>query len=237
MSTEPVTSHLQPGDGIEDSTQRGFTSWLLISCVFLTITTSFVFGWGLAAPNMYNDFTEPFLKGHDPCISPTSTQPRSTVTASTYHATNDNHVVKETDMGNTETAVGENNNSTKNQSKTLQNKNNESFNFVRELIKGIPQTIFLIGAFIGAITGPFWATFIDRKRTVFANYIFCFASSLCTLLSYYFGTRWLFYLSRLLLGYQGNNRSGLRNERRENNYMKLIIFRRHDMCCCTTVPW
>ncbi|CAF4140006.1 unnamed protein product [Rotaria sp. Silwood2] len=54
-------------DILSDSTQRGCTSWLLISCAILTLTTAFVFGWGLGAPNMYNHYTELFLKDENPC--------------------------------------------------------------------------------------------------------------------------------------------------------------------------
>ncbi|CAF1510693.1 unnamed protein product, partial [Rotaria sordida] len=54
-------------DELSDSTQRGCTLWLLISCVILTFTTAFVYGWGLGAPNMYNHYTELFLKGENPC--------------------------------------------------------------------------------------------------------------------------------------------------------------------------
>ncbi|CAF4685152.1 unnamed protein product [Rotaria sp. Silwood1] len=170
MSTDPAVGRLQPGDGTEDSTQRGCTSWLLISCVILTLTTSFVFGWGLGAPNMYNHFTEPFLKGQNPCDVPKSDHMHSDETTLAPEIMDKNEIVE---------------------------KNR------RSKLKGIPQTVFLIGAFIGALTGPFWPNFFDRKRTVFANYLFCFASSLCVLLAYYFVKPWLFYLSRLLLGYQG----------------------------------
>ena len=55
-----------------DSTQQGCTTWLLLSCIVLTLTTAFVFGWGLGAPNMYNQYTEPFLKGNDPCLVDTA---------------------------------------------------------------------------------------------------------------------------------------------------------------------
>ncbi|CAF1061509.1 unnamed protein product [Adineta ricciae] len=195
MSSE-ATQRLQSGDGTEDSTQRGCTSWLLISVVVLTVTTAFVFGWGLGAPNMYNKYTEPFLKGEDPCVVKTVAS-----TAAPLALDNQN-VVERYDPGNNELRKDGDDNVNA-EGRPLSDPIKEPFSFVVELVKGIPQTVFLIGAFIGAVTGPIWPAHFDRKRTVFANYIFCFASSLCVLLSAYLGKAWLFYLSRLLLGYQG----------------------------------
>lgn len=202
----------------DDSTQRGCTSWLLISCIVLTITTSFVFGWGLGAPNMYNDFTEPFLKGKDACrVQPPAQQVNENEDAAAARApaaavpptiVNDDNVVDDPDSDIVVAELDKDGNDIVDPEAEAAAETNpvkEPFQFLPELIKGIPQTVFLIGAFIGAITGPFWSNLLDRKRTVFANYIFCFASSLCVLLSYYFGQPWLFYLSRLLLGYQGKD--------------------------------
>ncbi|CAF2517281.1 unnamed protein product [Rotaria sp. Silwood2] len=203
MSTDPAISRLQPGDGTEDSTQLGCTSWLLISCVVLTLTTSFVFGWGLGAPNMYNHFTEPFLKDKDPCNVEKSDHMHSNATILPSVVPDTNEMVEKTDDQNTELNKNENDDVQERSHHHHHGKPKEEFDFVFELIKGIPQTVFLIGAFIGALTGPFWPNFFDRKRTVFANYLFCFASSLCVLLAYYFGKPWLFFLSRFLLGYQG----------------------------------
>lgn len=160
MSSEK-TRNRPTADEAEDSTQKTCTPWLLISCLVLSFTTAFVFGWGLAAPNMYNSHTEIFLQNQNPC---------------------DSSAIK---------------NDAENSPKT------EGFDFVNELVKGIPQTVFLIGAFIGALTGPMWVSALDRKRTVFANYIFTFGSSLCMLVSYYKNMTSLFYISRFLLGYQG----------------------------------
>lgn len=199
-----------------DSTQKGCTTWLLLSCIVLTLTTAFVFGWGLGAPNMYNQYTEPFLKGHDPCLvntaaksqvadneAPANAVPPQVVAddaASLFESTtidpNDDYIRANVDADGNDIEETEN-------AQILPAPVKEGFDFVVELIKGIPQTIFLIGAFLGAITGPVWSNLFDRKRTVFANYIFCFASSLCILLAYYFRQPWLFYLSRFLLGYQG----------------------------------
>ena len=202
MSANPTTTRFEQGDGSEDSTQRGCTSWLLISIIVLTWTTAFVFGWGLAAPNMYNSYTEPFLKDMDPCVVDHAAHSHANhtqfgpVVSQNDHPINKRQVddpESDIDHGYDEDAV----------SPTTAERQEDAFDFRTELIKGIPQTVFLIGAFIGALTGPFWVKFFDRKRTVFANYVFCFASSLCVLLSYYKGYRFLFYLSRLLLGYQG----------------------------------
>lgn len=181
----------------EDSTQKNCTSWLLISCVILSFTTAFVFGWGLGAPNMYNSYTEPFLNGKDACdVQTTVTLTNQTKVMAPVI---DNENVDESET-NSEGKSFEESSSTGNiepaPAKT-------EFNFKTELIKGIPQSVFLIGAFLGALTGPFWVSALDRKRTVFANYIFSFASSLFVLLSYYKSIRILFYLSRLVLGYQG----------------------------------
>lgn len=191
-----------------DSTQRGCTSWLLISCVVLTLTTSFVFGWGLGAPNMYNQYTEPFLKGNDACrtaaAAKTSSDQATTLAAPVVNNGDGNQrAIDENEEGIIDPGVDANGDYVEVPESAGSAKQAESFSFVTEVLKGIPQTVFLIGAFIGALTGPFWSKWFDRKRTVFANYIFCFASSLCVLLAYYFKQPWLFYLSRLLLGYQG----------------------------------
>jgi len=218
MADEP--GHPRPRTA-GDSTQRGCTTWLLISCVVLTLTTSFVFGWGLGAPNMYNQYTEPFLKGSDECAVSSAARQASSNQSTLYAAEsnsanaysadansydsnpdadpNDNYIRAKVDENGEDIDFEEDEDNTP----TGPAANKEEFHFVPELIKGIPQTVFLIGAFIGALTGPFWSNLFDRKRTVFANYIFCFASSLSILLSFYFRRPWLFYLSRLLLGYQG----------------------------------
>lgn len=193
MSTEATRTQLQPGDGTNDSTTRGCTSWLIISVVVLSLTTAFIFGWGLGAPNMYNKFTEPFLKGKDPCLVVAEKKAQAATTAAP--------VVLDNQNADTENPEGRTDETSDQRPPPRPAK--EPFSFGDEAIKGIPQTIFLIGAFIGAITGPFWVNLFDRKRTVFANYIFCFASSLCVLLASYLIQPWLFYLSRLLLGYQG----------------------------------
>jgi MFS family permease len=211
MST-PEAQSLQHGDGTENSTQKGCTSSLLLSCIVLTLTTAFVFGWGIAAPNMYNHYTEPFLKGNDPCkVQAASQANQNQTTATTTVAAaavapiivNNENVAEEANGDVVEAQLDDEGNEIDEVEPTESTPPKESFQFGPELIKGIPQTIFLIGAFIGAITGPFWSNLFDRKRTVFANYIFCFGSSLCVLLAYYFTQPWLFYLSRLLLGYQG----------------------------------
>ena len=195
----PAVQRLGKGDGGKDSTQVGCTSWLIISCLVLATTTAFVFGWGLGAPNMYNHYTEPFLKGLDPCSVEREAQNKTLQSPVMSIQTITDGSVAE----NAEQRTNENGEVIAEEPQPRTNPLKEPFKFGLELIKGIPQTIFLIGAFVGAITGPFWAKLFDRKRTVFANYIFCFASSLCVLLSYYFKQAWLFYLSRLLLGYQG----------------------------------
>jgi len=194
MSTEAASSRLQPGDGTDDSTQRGCTSWLLISIFVLTLTTAFVFGWGLGAPNMYNQYTEPFLKHEDPCAVERLARANINQTTAAPFVSDNQRV----DTGDAEIGTDANGEPVAKASPPK-----EPFNFLVETVKGIPQTVFLIGAFIGAVTGPFWVNLFDRKRTVFANYIFCFASSLCVLLASYLNQPWLFYLSRLLLGYQG----------------------------------
>jgi MFS family permease len=194
MSTEAASSRLQPGDGSNESTERGCTSWLLISIFVLTLTTAFVFGWGLGAPNMYNQYTEPFLKGNDPCAAERLARANISQTTAAPFVLDNQRV----DTGDAETGTDANG-----EAVAKARPQEEPFNFFVETVKGIPQTVFLIGAFIGAVTGPFWVNLFDRKRTVFANYIFCFASSLCVLLASYLNQPWLFYLSRLLLGYQG----------------------------------
>ncbi|CAF1028431.1 unnamed protein product [Didymodactylos carnosus] len=172
------------GTEATDSTQKGCTPWLLISCIVLTMSTGFVFGWGLGAPNQYSRFTEKFLNGTDPCYD------SRLLLTSISTARPDINVNLGINIDDTTTI------------KTSQ-RIKPHFNFVLELIKGIPQTVFLIGAFIGALTGPLWPNYLDRKKTVYANFVFCFASSLCVLLSYYTRHIWLFYISRLLMGYQG----------------------------------
>jgi len=193
-----------------DSTQRGCTSSLLIACIVLTSTTALVFGWGLGAPNMYNQYTEPFLKGSNPCdvekasrtSANQSTTPASAVVVPPSEVDNED-AADENDDGIVVAQVDEDGNDIEEKEPLQSSPPKKSFQFGAELIKGIPQTIFLIGAFIGAVTGPYWTNLFDRKRTVFANYIFCFASSLFVLLAYYFTQPVLFYLSRLFLGYQG----------------------------------
>jgi MFS family permease len=197
MATESTRDRLQPGDGSEDSTQRGCTVWLLLSCIILSFTTAFVFGWGLGAPNMYNSYTESFLKGADPCAIPANQSILPILNA-------ENEASKSIDLDGDEMSMKKDSSQSIDDPTISQSKPKESFDFLTEFIKGIPQTIFIIGAFIGALTGPLWATYFDRKRTVFANYIFCFASSLSILLSYYKGIISLFYVGRFLLGYQGN---------------------------------
>ncbi|CAF1179056.1 unnamed protein product [Adineta steineri] len=201
MSTE-ATERLRQGDPGDDSTQRGCTSWLLISIVVLTTTTAFVFGWGLAAPNMYNKYTEPFLNRQDPCKIQSVHKSEFNPTMEGSIESDNRNAAERTQFDNSEVVTDEDGNVVVNEP-AEKKKVTEPFNFFGELIKGIPQTVFLIGAFIGAVTGPFWVNLFDRKRTVFANYIFCFASSLCVLLASYLVQPWLYYLSRLLLGYQG----------------------------------
>lgn len=201
-----------------DSTQQGCTTWLLLSCIVLTLTTAFVFGWGLGAPNMYNQYTEPFLKGNDPCLVDTAAKSQVANNVEPSEAAPPQPVINEEVTVPTENVIEDVNEDyiraevdaegndvydTEKEVAAVVAPAKDAFNFVVELIKGIPQTIFLIGAFLGAVTGPVWSNLFDRKRTVFANYIFCFASSLCVLLAYYFRQPWLFYLSRFLLGYQG----------------------------------
>jgi hypothetical protein len=54
---------LQEAACTEDSTQCGCTLSLFVSCLVLTLTTAFVFSWDIGTPNMYNHYTELFLKG------------------------------------------------------------------------------------------------------------------------------------------------------------------------------
>ena len=243
MATTAESQRVQPSlNQPEDSTQRGCTSWLLLSCIILTITTSFVFGWGLGAPNMYNDFTEPFLKGKDPCLvqnRPGNVNQQKVVAPAAAvppRIVNNNNVVADSDNDIVEAEVDEDGNDIVDPEAEVpaeSKQTEEPFRFLPELIKGIPQTVFLIGAFIGAITGPFWSNLFDRKRTVFANYIFCFASSLCVLLAYYFSQPWLFYLSRLLLGYQGRERLFCL----PLLHSQVSIFRWYGLCRCSTIHW
>ena len=224
MATEVTRERLQPGDGTEDSTQRGCTPWLLISCIVLTSTTAFIFGWGLGAPNMYNSYTEPFLKHQNPCLVEAEGRALENQTRPTAVVPNPNNEVAPVVNGDSAgipadgediyegTEDGDGDESGAPEENALQaRKPSEEFNFLAELKKGIPQTVFLIGAFLGALTGPFWAKAFDRKRTVFANYVFCFASSLAVLLSYYKGYRFLFYVSRFVLGYQGKRETSLQS--------------------------
>jgi len=209
MATDTNREHLQAVGESNDSKQPGCTSWLFISCIVLTFTTAFVFGWGLAAPNMYNSYTEPFLKGSSPCQKEAASKKLNVINAEDT-TTDIQHLLVKRDDEEAEIVEGDENddaavvtNPAGDQATASTTKAKDSFDFYTELKNGIPQTIFLIGAFLGALTSPFWAKAFDRKRTVFANYIFCFASSLTILLSYYKGYRFLFYISRLLLGYQG----------------------------------
>lgn len=199
MATDTTRERLQQVTDSHDSKEPGCTSWLIISCVVLTFTTAFVFGWGLAAPNMYNSFTEPFLKGVDSCPKTMAANKNANPADMEDTTTVIQHLLVKRDDEEGVIVEGDEND----EAVTSANTKKESFDFFGELKNGIPQTIFLIGAFIGALTGPFWAKFFDRKRTVFANYIFCFASSLTILLSQYMHYRFLFYISRFLLGYQG----------------------------------
>lgn len=207
MATDTTRERLQPVVDSKDSTQRGCTSWLLISCVVLTFTTAFVFGWGLGAPNMYNSFTEPFLKG-ERCSDPAAPSKTANPVVMDDSANAAQHLLVKRDDEEGVIVEGDENedaaeNSDADKKPAATDKPKDSFDFFTELKNGIPQTTFLIGAFIGALTAPFWAKFFDRKRTVFGNYIFCFASSLAILLSYYKRYQTLFYVSRFLLGYQG----------------------------------
>lgn len=207
MATEVAGERLQAPTSRDDSAQRGCTPWLLISCIVLTFTTAFVFGWGLGAPNMYNSYTEPFLKGLNPC------QAEQAASAQTNQAINDAEpaasqrllVKRQSDDAADDDGVDDSTTISIADTTSAPGNTKASFNFFTELKNGIPQTIFLIGAFLGALTGPMWGQYFHRKQTVFANYIFCFASSLAILLSYYKGYRFLFYVSRFLLGYQGND--------------------------------
>ncbi|CAF3697763.1 unnamed protein product [Rotaria socialis] len=214
ISNDAEMKRMRQMEQSTDSTQRGCTSSLLMSCIILTLTTAFVFGWGLAAPNMYSHYTELFLKGENPCSieGDVAIQSKQNLTA-----TNSINVNSKLDVMSNEDYAGNEKNINPNfqLSPDTQHVNRDSnnnmetnmkkkrFDFVNELIKGIPQTIFLVGAFIGALTGPFWLKVIDRKQAVYVNYIFTFTSSLCMLLSFYLNVSWLFYLSRFLLGYQG----------------------------------
>ncbi|CAF1133736.1 unnamed protein product [Didymodactylos carnosus] len=175
-----------------DSTQVGCTSWLLMSCIILTMSTAFVFGWGLGAPNQYNVFTEKFLSGSNPCIvKPPDDSLLNLATSTIPDAIVAMGVNVENPMEDITTKI------------PTRHQIRPRFNFVLELIKGLPQTAFLIGAFIGALTGPHWTSCLDRKKSVYANFVFCFASSIFVILSYYLRYPSFFYTSRVLLGYQG----------------------------------
>lgn len=187
---------LRPIDRSSDSTQRGCTLWLFISCVVLSLTTASVFGWGLGAPNMYNQYTELFLIGKNPCKN----QYEIPSLSNTSILVND-AIIREINLVRNDV----DNSSIINPDIQKSSHSQEQSNFVKELIKGIPQTIYLIGAIIGALQGPYWLKRLDRKQTILINYMFTFASSLCMLLSYYFNYPFIFYLSRLLLGYQSKN--------------------------------
>lgn len=205
-------------DASSDSTQHGCTLWLGISCIVLTLTTAFVFGWGLGAPNMYTQYTDLFLKGKSPCETAydIGTQSKPDLAAINFintgsmtdgaidrlHNNNNNENISLYKLMLDETVQVHSEVNMRIDKNMTADKTENRFDFVGELIKGVPQTIFLIGAFIGALTSQFWLHMFHRKQTIFINYIFTFASSLCMLLSYYFNRPILFYLSRFLLGYQ-----------------------------------
>lgn len=152
----------------------GWTLMLLVACLTVTGSSSFSFGYGIGAPNMYIQFTEPFLRKQYGICQVDNSALRILHNCSTGNASD--HM------------------STHGQ-----------FDFQKEIINGLPQSIFIIGCFIGSLTGSMWGSFspwCTRRNVFLINYSVVYAAALLVLLSQYLRVGALFYLSRLLHGYQ-----------------------------------
>jgi len=135
--------YLQSLDKATDSTQGGCTSSLLISCVILTLTTSFVFGWDLGAPNMYNQYTEPFLTRNDSWRTQAATVPSTIV--------NKENLVDKNDDGAVEALIDGNDDNTEEVKPSQPAPVKESFHFVSELIKRCYLGNILLSLFFPAL--------------------------------------------------------------------------------------
>lgn len=156
--------------------ESGWTKWLIISCLTVCLSASFMFGYGIGAPNQYTKFTEPFMNSKfDACdVNEASTRTKYKCPDQTTTQSNNTKFTKEV--------------------------------FVSELKNGVGQTLFVVGNFVGALTAPYWiqcSKFFDRRRIFYANYPFSIVSVIFVISGYYSRQPSLIYISRFLHGFQG----------------------------------
>ncbi|KAL7667453.1 hypothetical protein ACOME3_010733 [Neoechinorhynchus agilis] len=167
-----------------------WTKYLVSSC----ISASFMFGYGIGAPNQYSKFTEPFLdKKFELCD----------VNEETFRI--ENKCPNVASVSFNESATKSDGTKDNSDLDKLEQKKFDRQVFVQELINGISQTLFVVGNLIGAITGPYWlkcSRFFDRRRIFYANYPFTYLFAILIIVSYYKRCVSLFYISRFVHGIQ-----------------------------------
>lgn len=156
--------------------QDSWTLWLIISCLTVCLSASFMFGYGIGAPNQYSKFTEPFMNSKfDPCdVDENKTRMANNCTDQLAVQTNSSKFTKEV--------------------------------FVAELKNGVGQTIFVVGNFIGALTAPYWikcSRFFDRRRIFYANLPLAILFAVFVISGFYSRQPSLLYISRFVHGFQG----------------------------------
>ncbi|KAL7672627.1 hypothetical protein ACOME3_007511 [Neoechinorhynchus agilis] len=172
-----------------------WTKYLVSSCIIACISASFMFGYGIGAPNQYSKFTEPFLdKKFELCD----------VNEETFRI--ENKCPNVASVSFKESATKSDGTKDNTDLDKLEQKKFDRQVFVQELINGISQTLFVVGNLIGAITGPYWlkcSRFFDRRRIFYANYPFTYLFAILIIVSYYKRCVSLFYISRFVHGIQG----------------------------------
>lgn len=183
------------------ASQQGWTSSLVIACLIVTASCSFSFGYGIGAPNMYAHFTEPFLRGQYGICDVDSVIVRQAHNCS-MHNNNPFPLTVTTVAGVSVPRKGSTSGSNiMKRTKSMDAK----FDAHRELINGLPQTMFILGCFLGSLTGSMWnnlGSWWTRRNVFFVNLPFTYVAAAFILLSQYFRVGALFYISRLLHGYQ-----------------------------------
>ncbi|KAI0981310.1 hypothetical protein GJ496_007483 [Pomphorhynchus laevis] len=158
-----------------DKRQNQWTLWLVISCITVCLSASFLFGYGIGAPNQYSKFIEPFMNSKFNACDVQENRTRTQYACPPL-------LNKTTDTGFSKDV------------------------FIGELKNGIGQTLFVLGNFIGALTGPYWlrcSKFFDRRRIFYANYPFAILFAVLGISAYYTKQPSLLYVSRFVLGFQG----------------------------------
>ncbi|KAI0982741.1 hypothetical protein GJ496_000411 [Pomphorhynchus laevis] len=201
-------------DRIVSSSQIGWTKTLIIACVTVTISSSFSFGYGIGAPNMYTQFTEPFLRKQYGICDVNDNQFRlqhnctpTTVYEQPIHVTSSSKKIVINKSQPVPVIINSLSQSSKQEK--LSKPQEEKFtaaDLKQEMINGLPQTLFIIGCFVGSLTGSMWAKIGPRwtRRNLFLiNLPITYIAALLMLIAHYLKVIPLFYISRLFHGYQG----------------------------------